>query len=75
MNGKPYQAEKYGRVVWISPLLEELRHAECLCWNCTKLKPAQSNNCPIAQSLFDICVKHDVATPVTRCPEFEAKQR
>lgn len=73
MKGKPYRAEKYGRVVWVSPLLEELRSDECLCLNCASLHPGQPTNCPIAQSLFNICVAEGVATPVTRCPQWSPR--
>lgn len=75
MKGVPYQAEKHGRLVWISPVLEEQRHGECLCLNCARLKPGSLDNCPIAQSLFNICTGHDVATPVTRCPHWQPAAR
>ena len=74
MKGTPYQAEKHGQVVWVSPLLEEIRGEECLCWNCSRLKPQQPDNCSIAESLYRICVEYGVATPVTRCPVWQPKQ-
>ncbi len=73
MKGTPRQEEHYGHVVWVSPLLEEIRREECLCWNCSRLKPGQPDNCSIAESLYGICVRENVATPVTRCPKWESK--
>jgi hypothetical protein len=67
---KPKKETHYGRQVWVSPEIEKLRHEHCLCWNCEKLKPGSDENCRIAATLYAVCRLTDVATPVTRCPEF-----
>lgn len=55
-------------------VLEHLRgrHREhCLCYSgCTLFKPGQPDNCAIAQSIYENCVKHGVTTPVFECPKF-----
>jgi hypothetical protein len=48
------------------------RHREhCLCYGCGKFDPTGKNNCPIAQAVFDNCVKHTIVSPVWECKEFQ----
>lgn len=43
----------------------------CLCWYpCVFLKPGQSDNCPVAQKLYEFDVEHNLVTPVWECPNF-----
>jgi hypothetical protein len=44
----------------------------CLCFSCAHFKPGRVVNCPIAQAVFDNCVKFDLVTPVYECPQYEA---
>jgi len=67
---KPVIETHFGKEVWTHPLMEVLRTSECLCMKCDKLKPDQPDNCKIANELFEVCVKEDVALAVTRCPEW-----
>lgn len=67
------QEVHYGKTVWVNPTTETLRKTECLCLNCSNLKPDQSDNCHIAQSLFQICVLENIAMAITRCPMFQQK--
>ena len=53
---------------------EYIRRAECLCLNCGNLKPGQPDNCQIAQALFEVCVRENVALAVTRCPIWKTKE-
>lgn len=48
------------------------RHQEhCLCYApCEKFKPGQPDNCPIAQAVYENCVKFNIVTPMWECPEF-----
>lgn len=48
------------------------KHREhCLCFSgCGFFKPGTEGNCPIAQAIFDNCVKFNVVTPVWECPKF-----
>lgn len=74
MNGKPVKGRFFGKPVWVNPLMESHREKECLCFNCDNLKPDQADNCPIAQSFFEICFKENVALAVTRCPLWKPKE-
>jgi hypothetical protein len=73
MQERPRQETHYGREVWVNPVTESLRPTECLCMNCNNLKPGQPDNCPIAQSLYEICVREGVALAITRCPIWKPK--
>ena len=45
------------------------KHREfCLCYSCDNFHPGESNNCLIAQAIYENCVKFDVVTPVWECP-------
>lgn len=72
MVAEPRQEIHYGKEpVWTSPVIDTLRRSECLCYNCTKLKPEDGNECPIASAFYEICKRENVALAVTRCPVFE----
>ena len=44
----------------------------CLCINgCANFKPNSKENCVIAQSNFENCVKYKTVQPVTECPNFK----
>jgi len=48
------------------------KHAEfCLCYQCKKFHPGDANNCPIANAVYQNCVKYNVVTPMWECPEFD----
>jgi hypothetical protein len=75
MKANPVLENHYGMDVWVSPLLEELRHSECLCFSCTKLVIGgkQEDNCRIASLLYAVCRETGIAAPVVRCPAFDAE--
>ncbi len=73
MKEQPRKETHYGKEVCVNPTTESLRKAECLCLNCGNMKPAQMDNCPIAQSFYEICAKENVALAVTRCPVWKPK--
>jgi hypothetical protein len=54
--------------------MDELRKTECLCRRCSRLKEPKADNCPVAQSLYEICDSAHIAMSITRCPQFEARQ-
>jgi len=62
---------KSREVAAFTDLIGEHR-AHCLCHSCDKLKlgEVRSDNCPIANKLYAVCVEHDVVTPVFECPNF-----
>lgn len=64
--------EHYGAKVWTNTFTDNIRRQECLCLFCKKIvKGDREKNCPIAQRIFDLSVKHDIAAMMTRCKEFE----
>lgn len=71
MKGVPYKKEHYGRQVWVSPILDEARKEEGLCYSCAKFSTNESENCLVARNLFEICKREGITTPVASCPEFE----
>lgn len=73
MKNQPKQEVHHDSKVWVNPTTESLRRTECLCFNCDKSKPGQSDHCQIASSLYQICVKENVAFALTRCPVFSLK--
>lgn len=64
----------HGEPVFVDEALKGKHRDHCLCWSCVKLKPGKSNNCPIAQELYQFCVKHNTVTPVYECQVYEQKQ-
>ncbi|MBI2041505.1 MAG: hypothetical protein HYT20_00615 [Candidatus Nealsonbacteria bacterium] len=73
MRQLPRKEVHYGKEVWVNPVTEKIRKHECLCLHCDRLKPAQPDNCKIAQNFYQICVQENVALAVTRCPLFVQK--
>lgn len=71
MKEKARKETHYGKEVWVNPTTESLRRDECLCLNCAKMKPGQPDHCPIAQALYEICKKGNIAMAITRCPVWE----
>lgn len=72
MQNQPVQIEKYGNKVWTNETMDNLRKTECLCLNCANMKPGD-NNCPIANTLYQICLADNVAMAITRCPLWKPK--
>ncbi len=69
MTAEPRQEEHYGKLVWVSPKVEEIRRTECLCYNCKNFKP-KPDECLIAIETYALCQKFGIAFPIARCPEF-----
>jgi len=67
------QYEHHGSTVWVRSDLKGKHRELCLCMTpCAKFKPGEADSCPIADDTYENCVKHNLTTPVTECPEFEA---
>ena len=64
---------RYGKDVMVNQEMDALRKTECLCLNCGNMKPGQPDHCQIAQAIYGICVKENVAMAITRCPVFQPK--
>lgn len=68
----PHPQKGHPRVLFASSIGEPLRTQICLCYGCAKFDPdRREKNCEIANSAFDLAVKHDIASPITRCPKFK----
>ena len=67
--------EKYlhhGKQVFVKTENKGKHRENCLCFNCKKLDiKNRDNNCPIANALYENCVKFNVVTPVYECPDFQ----
>lgn len=63
----------YGKEVWTNTVTDKIRREECLCLCCEKMKYDKKSNCPIAQSLYEICCNNNVAFMLTRCKSFIRK--
>ena len=69
---KPVMERHFGADVWTSPLMDNL----CLCLNCENLDVNDpSKNCKTAQDIFGICVRDNIATAMTRCPNLQYKPK
>ena len=70
MSSQFVQYDHHGARVWVRDALKNQHRSHCLCYSCAKFKPGQPDNCPLAQGLYDLCVKNDMVTPVWECPQF-----
>ena len=62
--------------VWVKKDLKGKHREHCLCFDCDLFHPnpeGREENCPIANELYDFCVKHGMTTPVWECPNFIQK--
>ena len=44
-----------------------------MCYQCLRFNPTPTRNCPIAQALYNLCVKENIAAPVWECERFMSK--
>jgi hypothetical protein len=63
------QIDKYGHKVYCNVPMDDLRKEQCLCLNCEKLP------CVVSKSFFELCKSYNIALMITRCPEWEAKNK
>jgi len=53
--------------------LKGTHREKCLCFrDCVHFKPGTPENCEIAQSNFELCVKYDTVQPVFECPKYSS---
>ncbi len=57
--------------VWVRSDLKGKHRDHCLCFDCKKFRPGLKGNCHTAQMLYEVCVEHDLVTPVWECRKFE----
>lgn len=75
MSDKFEQYEHHGHLTWVRKSIRGTHRDVCLCYDCKKFNPNKELNCPIAQSIFELCVKYDTVTPVYECAVFEEGER
>jgi hypothetical protein len=64
--------EHYNKNVSVQEHLKGLHKEHCLCYqNCKFFKPNMSENCSIAQGLYEFDIKNNVTTPVWECEKYE----
>jgi len=64
--------KKFGKQMSVQAHLLGLHRDHCLCWKgCKHFKPNDSNNCPIANDLFEFDKKYGVTTPVWECETYD----
>lgn len=73
MKQEPQQEVHHDETVWVNPTTEALRKEECLCLNCGNMKPGKPDHCYIANQLYQISVKENIAMTITRCPIWKPK--
>ncbi len=61
----------HGHYVYVMSELKGKHREHCLCSQCAAFKPNTLDNCKIAQSLFEICVRENLVTPVYECPCYD----
>jgi hypothetical protein len=57
--------------VWTNPTTDNIRREECLCLHCKKMTYDKETNCPIAQQMYELCCKENIAFIMTRCKVFD----
>ena len=62
--GKKIQYEHHGAVVWVDESLRGTHREHCLCFSCGEFEPGTHDNCPLAQELYEYCVRNNMTTPV-----------
>ena len=68
------QYSHHNELVWVRKDLKGRHREHCLCFSCLKFKPEPSEgNCPIANTLFENCLRYNVVTPVFECPVFDLR--
>lgn len=71
--GRKLQYRHHNQVVWVDEDLVGRHREHCLCFSCENFKPGTEENCPIANELYALVVKHNLVTPVYECPAYKEK--
>jgi hypothetical protein len=67
--------EHHGKTVFSVCGLRGKHRKYCLCFQCSKFKPdKRDENCAIANDVYNLCIAHNLTTPVFECPEFNPIQ-
>lgn len=67
--------EHHGADVSVMTHLKGKHTEHCLCYaECVHFKPGEPDNCEIAQTNYQMCVKFNLVTPVFECPKYEQRE-
>jgi hypothetical protein len=65
----------HGRTVWAHTDNQGTHRENCLCFSCANFHMEEpEKKCPIANELYQFCVKYGMTTPVFECPNFAAEE-
>lgn len=68
--------EHHSAMVSVRSDLKGQHQDHCLCYDCRYFTPEVAHeNCPIAQSVYALCVEKCLVLPVWECPKFRSKPR
>lgn len=68
------QYEHHGTMVHVKKKLKGRHKNSCLCFApCELFKPNTTENCPIAEKVYALCVNQSLVLPVWECPQFRPK--
>jgi hypothetical protein len=72
--GQIVKYQHHGATVSVDEDLKGKHRLHCLCFRCAAFKPGPpEQNCPIANTIYAICILADMVTPVYECPKFVEK--
>lgn len=75
MAAKIVKYEHHETVVSVMAKNRGKHRANCLCFQgCENFHPGERNNCPLAKTLYEFCVRNGMVTPVWECPEYKTKE-
>ena len=61
----------HGCAVVVQTHLKGKHRDHCLCFSCEDFHPGSKENCPIAKTLYRLCVDNGMVIPVWECPKFQ----
>jgi len=73
MMEQPVLVNRYGKEVFETPTMDQMRKEHCMCLNCGHMKPSEAGHCEIASRFFEICKEHGTAFILTRCDSWLKK--
>lgn len=69
-----YLREGHPPEIYAEPEMDRMRKEKCLCLNCRRGdEKIPYYSCPVAQSVYRICVDNDMAMMITRCGAIDKK--
>jgi hypothetical protein len=66
--------ERYGKMVWENEEFEDQRKGNCLCHQCSKMKPGDEDHCKVASKFYEVCKEHGCAFILTRCEDYQKRE-